>query len=177
MADGLYNGTQYGIGQHALSIGYSCWVRIGENSSTCEKVGMVDSMRATKNIQLQRAQVCGAIMPASIDPQSMSVTLNLSGFLPVPALLDNEGLAINGKGKWTLQSFNPDSDDFVKGKVSVKAEYMDFYDENTDTVLAAFKYVIPSSFGITVNGGSYVKADVSAEALYMSSEKDYIDQA
>ena len=174
MNETLASGQQYGIGQHALAVGYSCWVRIGTNSSDAEKIGMVDSMRATKNMQLQRAQVCGAIMPASIDPQSFTVNLNLSGFMPIPSLME-DGVAINGMGTYTLESFNPDSDDFVNGNVPVKAEYMDFYDESTDTILASFKYVIPSSFGITINGGSYVKADISAEALYMSSEKDYLN--
>lgn len=176
MGNTMESGQQYGIGQHALVVGYSCWCRIGTSANDAEKVGMVDSMRATKNIQLQRANVCGAIMPASIDPQSISVNLNLSGFIPVPALM-SEGVSINGNGKYTLQSFNPDSDDFVKGDISVKAEYMDFFDEGTGTILASFKYVIPSSFGITVQGGSYVKADISAEALYMSSEKDFAEQA
>lgn len=176
MPDTLESGQQYGIGQHALVIGYSCWCRIGTSANDAKKVGMVDSMRGTKNIQLQRANVCGAVMPASIDPQGISVILNLSGFLPVPALL-NGGVSVNGAGTYTLQSFNPDSDDFVKGNVAVKAEYMDFYDESTGTILASFKYVIPSSFGITVQGGSYAKADVSAEALYMGSEKDFVEQA
>ena len=87
------------------------------------------------------------------------------------------GVAINGAGTYTLESFNPDSDDFVKGEVAVKAEYMDFYDDATGAILASFKYVIPSSFGVTIQGGSYVKADVSAEALYMGSEKDFVAQA
>lgn len=176
MASTLESGQQYGIGQHALSIGYSCWCRIGTSANDAQKVGMVDSMRATKNIQLQRANVCGAIMPASIDPQGISVNLNLSGFIPVPKLL-NGGVSINGMGVYTLQSFNPDSDDFVKGNISTKAEYMDFYDEATGVILASFKFVIPSSFGITIQGGSYVKADVGAEALYMGSEKDFVEQA
>ena len=97
----------YGVGQHAVAIGTSCWVRVGSTAADAKEVGMVDSMRATKNIQLQRAQVCGAIMPASIDPQSISVSLNLSGFLAVPAMY-NEGITINGAGTYSLESFNPD---------------------------------------------------------------------
>ena len=166
---------KYGVGQHAVSIGTSCWVRIGSTADNAKTVGMIDSMRATKNIQLQRAQVCGAIMPASIDPQSISVTLNLSGFLAVPAMY-KEGVTINGAGTYSLESFNPDSDDFVEGKVPTKFDYMDFYDKHTGKILAWFTDVIPSSFGISINGGSYVKADISAEALYMSSGDEYLEQ-
>lgn len=176
MASTLASGQQYGIGQHALSIGYSCWCRIGTSASDAQKVGMIDSMNGSKNIQLQRAQVCGALMPASIDPQSISVNINLTGFLPVPELMDS-GIAVNGSGVFTLESFNPDSDDFIKGNVAVKAEYMDFYDEASGIILASFKSFMPSSFRIAIQGGTYTKVDVSGEALYMSSEKDYIDQA
>lgn len=169
------NQLMYGVGQHAVAIGTSCWVRIGTTASDAKEVGMVDSMRATKNIQLQRAQVCGAIMPASIDPQSISVTLNLSGFLAVPAMY-NEGVPINGAGTYSLESFNPDSDDFINGNVPTKFDYMDFYDKHSGLILASFKDVIPSSFGVSINGGSYVKADISAEALYMSSGDAYLEQ-
>lgn len=165
----------YGVGQHAVSIGTSCWVRVGTSADNAKAVGMVDSMRATKNIQLQRAQVCGAIMPASIDPQSISVTVSLSGFMGVPEMY-KEGVTINGAGTYHLQSFNPDSDDFIEGKIPTKMDYMDFYDKHTGKILAWFTDVIPSSFGITINGGSYVKADISAEALYMSSGEEYLEQ-
>lgn len=165
----------YGVGQHAVAIGTSCWVRVGSTAADAKEVGMVDSMRATKNIQLQRAQVCGSIMAASIDPLSISVTLNLSGFLAVPAMY-NEGVTINGAGTYSLESFNPDSEDFINGEIPTKFDYMDFYDKKTGLILASFKDVIPSSFGITVNAGSYVKADISAEGLYMSSGAAYLEQ-
>lgn len=160
-----------GISQHALITGYRCWCRAG-SSSDPQKIGFVDSMSATKQIQLQRAQVCGSIMPASIDPQSISITISLGGFLATPGVYSGTN-AINGLGQVSLQSFNPDSDDFIKGKVAVKFPYMDFIDEKSGIILASFEDVIATSFRITAQGGSYVKADIQLEALKMSSGKNY----
>lgn len=165
-----------GLSQHALVTGYRCWCRAGNSETDCKKVGFVDNMRATKQIQLQRAQVCGAIMPASIDPQSINISISLGGFVATPGVYQGT-LAINGLGEVSLASFNPKSKDFMEGTVAVKFPYMDFYDDKSGIIIASFSDVISSNFNITVQGGSYVKADVQLEALDMSSGDDYQAQA
>lgn len=164
----------YNIANDLLVRGTSCWVRVGENASDAasKEVGFVDSFRASKAIQLQRATVCGSIVPASIDPQGISVTLSLSGFVASKAVYDGTQ-TFNGGGTVSLASFNPDDDAFIKDEVITKFPYLDFYDKKTGKIIAAFSTVIPSNFSITINGGSYIKADVSMEAIKMSSGKDY----
>ena len=165
---------EYNIAENLLPRGTSCWVRVGENANDAKShiVGFVDSMNATKSIQLQRAAVCGSIMPASIDPQSISVQLSLTGFLASAKVYQGTE-TYNGGGTVSIASFNPNSDDFIKNEVMTKFPYMDFFDDKTGDIIASFKDVIPSSFRITINGGSYVKADISMEAIWMSSGSDY----
>lgn len=165
-----------GVSQHALITGYRCWCRAGNKASDAKEVGFVDSMGATKQIQVQRAQVCGSIMPASIDPQSISVSINLSGFLATPGVYSGSQ-SINGLGEVSLASFNPNSKDFIEGNVAVKFPYMDFYDKKSGIIIASFQDVIATSYRITSQGGAYVKSDIQLEALDMSSGNDYQQQA
>ena len=165
-----------GMSQHALITGYRCWCKAGNSHTDAQAVGFVDNMRATKQIQLQRAQVCGAIMPASIDPQSINISVNLSGFVASPGVYSGTQ-AINGLGTVSLASFNPDSDDFIQGTVAVKFPYMEFVDEKSGIIIASFEDVIASNFSVTIQGGSYVKADIQLEALKMSSGADFQKQA
>lgn len=165
-----------GVSQHALVTGYRCWCRAGNDASDAKEIGFVDSMAATKQIQLQRAQVCGSIMPASIDPQAISISLNLSGFMATPGVYSGTQ-AINGLGEVSLASFNPNSKDFIEGKVAVKFPYMDFYDKKSGIIIASFQDVIATSYRVTVQGGAYVKSDIQLEAIDMSSGSDYMQQA
>lgn len=162
----------YNIANDLLVRGTSCWVRVGNNANDAEEVGFVDSFRGNKSIQLQRAQVCGSIVPASIDPQGINVTLSLTGFIANKAVYEGTEV-FNGGGKISLASFNPDDDAFITNQVITKFPYLDFFDKKTGNVIAAFSTVIPSGFNVTGNGGSYIKADVSMEAIKMSSGKDY----
>lgn len=162
----------YNIANDLLVRGTSCWVRVGTRANDAQEVGFVDSFRASKSIQLQRAQVCGSIVPASIDPQGINVTLSMSGFLATKDVYDGTE-TFNGGGKIALASFNPDDDAFITNQVITKFPYLDFYDKKTGNIIASFSTVIPSNYSVTGNGGSYIKADISMEAIKMSSGKDY----
>ena len=164
-----------GIAQNALVTGYKCWVRVGNTAADAQAVGFVDSMSATKNIQLQRAECCGALLSASIDPQGYSVSLSLGGFLSIPDVYKGN-TNINGLGKVSLQSFNPSSTDFIAGSVATKFPYIDFYDDKEQIIIAAFDNAIAQSFQITIQGKTYAKCNISMEAIDMSSGDDYMAQ-
>lgn len=158
--------------KNLLVKGTSCWVRAGESASSAKKVGFVDSFSATKNIQLQEAAVCGAIVPASIDAQGIRVSLQMTGFLATKDVYSGT-TSYNGKGDISIASFNPKSEEFITNQVVTKFEYMDFYDEKTSKIIASFDWAIPESFSLQFNGGAYSKANVSMRAIDMSGGKDY----
>lgn len=164
---------KYNIAEDLLVKGVNCWVRVGKSPNDVSTVGFVDSFSATKNVTLQEANVCGSIVPASIDAQGLRVSLSLSGFLASKSTYEGE-TAYNGKGKVSICSFNPKSEDFITSKVVTKFEYMDFYDAKQQKVIASFDWAMPESFSMQFNGGAYTKANVSMRAIDMSCGSDYI---
>ncbi len=175
MADGIAQYTN-GVASSLLTIGYRCQVRVGTNAADAKVIGFVDSAEMSKQIQTQRAQVLDSIFPASIDPQAITVSGRMTGFLASPAVYKGTQ-QFNGGGKISLSSFNPKSSDFKNGKVVNKFKYLDFYDEKKKLILGSIDTLISTGFTITMNGGTYVKANVSVEAIDMSSGKDYEAQS
>lgn len=177
MAEGIAKYTN-GVASSIFTIGYRCQVRISDSSSGSnpQVIGFVDSAEMTKQIQTQRAQVLDSIFPASIDAQAITVNGRLTGFLASPKVYKGTE-QLNGGGKVSLSSFNPKSADFKEGKVVSKFAYLDFYDEKKKLILGFVKTLIPTNFSITVQGGTYVKANVGFEAIDMSSGADYESQS
>lgn len=174
MADGIAQYTN-GVASSLLVIGYRCQVRVGTSAADAQVIGFVDSAEMNKQIQTQRAQVLDSIFPASIDAQAINVTGRMTGFLASPAVYKGTQ-TYNGGGKISLSSFNPKSSDFKNGSVVSKFKYLDFYDEKKKLILGSIDTLISTGFTITMNGGSYVKANVSVEAIDMSSGEDYESQ-
>lgn len=160
------------VGTNVFAVGFRCQVRIGNSATDNKVVGYVDSVNLTKNIQTQNAQVLDSLYAASIDPQSITVTAQLSGFLATKEAYDT-GVAINGHGTFSLASFNPKSNDFMQGKVMSKFAYMDIYDTNNNVIIAHIDGVIATSFSIAVQGGTYSKCNVSLAAIDMDCDPEY----
>lgn len=177
MANGIATYTN-GVASSLLTIGYRCQVRVGKSAADAKDgvIGFVDSAEMNKQIQTQKAQVLDSIFPASIDAQAISVSGRLTGFLASPAVYKGNE-SYNGGGKISLASFNPKSSDYVSGTVVTKFKYLDFYDDKKGVILGSVSDVIATGFTITLNGGTYVKANISFEAIDMSSGADYADQA
>ena len=175
MANGI---AQYanGIASSVFTIGHRCQVRVGTNAADAQVIGFVDSAEMSKQIQTQRAQVLDSIFPASIDAQAINVSGRLTGFLASPAVYKGTQ-RLNGGGTVSLSSFNPKSSDFKNGTVVSKFKYLDFYDEKKQLILGSVDTLVSTGFTITMNGGTYVKANVGFEALDMSSGEDYEAQA
>lgn len=173
MADGIAQYTN-GVASSIFTIGYRCQVRVSADASGSnpQVIGFIDSAEMTKQIQTQRAQVLDSIFPASIDAQAINVSGRLTGFLASPAVYKGN-FNLNGGGKVSLSSFNPKSADFKSGTVVSKFAYLDFYDEKKKLIIGSVETLIPTNFTITLNGGTYVKANISFEAIDMSSGEDY----
>lgn len=161
-----------GIASSVFTIGYRCQVRVGTSANDAQVIGFVDSAEMTKQIQTQRAQVLDSIYPASIDPQAISVSGRLTGFLASPKVYSGTE-TLNGGGKVSISSFNPKTEDFKQGTVVSKFKYLDFYDEKKKLIICSLDTLVPNSFSVTMQGGTYVKANVGFEALDMSSGADY----
>ena len=154
-----------GVAHNLLHIGSHCFVRIGDNSNSAKVIGFVDSANATKNVQTQDARVIGSVLPASIDAVGVDIQISLTGFIATQEVY-NSGKLYNGGGEQPLSVLNPNPKDYVDGKVT-KYPYMDFKDTKTNQILAVFKDVIMTSFRVTMQAASYVKADITLKAISM----------
>lgn len=161
------------VQNNALVRGTSCWVRAGANANTAKKIGFCDSFRGSKNLQLQRANVCGSIYPVSIDPSGVQTSISISGFIPTKKVIQQSDIDLNGKGEVNITLFNPDETSFIENESITKIPYIDFYDENAKTIIVGFRDAVASTFNITGNGGGYVKGDLQLEAITMTGGVDY----
>lgn len=155
-----------------LVSGVNCFVRVGNTAADAQRIGYVDSFRATKNLQLQDAAIVGEYEPVSIDVTGIRVTLSMSGFLAAKEVYDGSK-SLPGMGTVSLSSFNPKSEDFKSDSVITKFPYMDFYDEKSGITVASFNNAMSESYGISGNAGAYIKIDTSMRAITMSGGSDY----
>lgn len=155
-----------GIAQNLFHIGTHCYVRVGTDANNAEIIGFVDSANGTKNIQTQDAKVIGSVVAASIDATGIDVQLNLTGFVATQEVYKGTA-TYNGGGTVSLASFNPKKEDYTSGAVT-KFAYIDFYDDKHKQILACFYDCLSTSFRVTMQAASYVKADISMKAIDMA---------
>lgn len=156
---------------NVLVTGYKCEVYAGTSASNKKKIGMVDSFTASKNLQTQRAQVIGTIMPVSIDPQALSASVSMSGFIAKKSVVQ---AAKYGKGDATVNAFCPD-DGIYTSETVTKVPYVCLVNKNTNEVICELEWAIPTSYQVQSQGQSYIKANIQMEAITMNIGSAYKD--
>lgn len=154
--------------QNSLIRGSNCWVWAGESASKCVKIGYCDSFRASKSYQLQRANGIGELLTFSIDPQGYQVTCSMSGFIPTKSVVGATTKNLRGQGDASLLCFDVSVDDYVEEKVT-KFPYICLKDKASDSVICEITDAIEQNFNISAQGASYIKGDISFEAIDMNS--------
>jgi hypothetical protein len=143
------------------------------NGSNPVEIGFVDSYSVRKNISVQRAEVIGELLPAAIDPTSISVTVNLSGFIPSKNLITQGIDSVRGGGKVMLKGFNPDIEKLTDTKVLTKIPYLDIWDDKHKSIIGSSSWLIPTSYQDGGQGKNYVKSDVTLEGIGYDNGPDY----
>jgi hypothetical protein len=143
------------------------------NGSNPEVIGFVDTYSVRANIQVQRAEVIGELLPVSIDPTGMSVTVSLAGFIPAKNLVDQGIDSVRGGGKVMLKAFNPDVSKLQDTKVLTKIPYLDIWDEKHKSIIGSSSWLVPASYQDGGQGKGYVKSDVSLEGIGYDNGPDY----
>lgn len=151
---------------------YNCsvWGVVGGNEY---KIGIVDSVTMSKNIQTQRAMVIGDIMPASVDPQSLTASISLSGFI-TPKAKPIDPKSKYGSGDTTLATLCPD--DELINSLSVKKIPELIIKDKGGNKLCIAEWCIVSSYQIQAQGQGYIKANVQLEAITMNLGNEYTDE-
>jgi len=166
----------YNVGGDVLAQGINCIVRADpddESGGSPQEIGFVSEATIRKTISLQRAEVIGEILPASIDPTGITVNVDLKGFIPSKSLCDEGVDSVRGGGSLHLKSFNPNDQDFLEKNVATKLPYLDLYDDKHQCIIGYVNWAIPSSYSDTINGKGYVIANCSMEAIGYDNGTDY----
>jgi hypothetical protein len=172
----------YNIQGDLLSQGVNCVVRVDPNSDTGEGaqvIGFVSEASIRKSINVQRAEVIGEILPVSLDPTGIQVTVSLKGFVPAKGLLDKgistatRGGGNEAGGNIQLKSFNPNDDDFIEKRVATKIPYLEIYDEKHKCSIGYTTWLMATSYGDSISGKGYVQADCTLEGIGYWSGNDY----
>jgi hypothetical protein len=168
---GKYNPEGDGLAQ-----GINVIIRVDvddENGSNPQEIGFVESYDVRANITNQRAEVIGEILPVSIDPTSVAVTVSLTGFIPSKNLIERGIDSVRGGGKVMLKAFNPDVFKLADTKVITKIPYLDIWDDKHQSIIGSTSWLIPSSYQDSGQGKGYVKSNVTLEGIGYNNGPDY----
>jgi hypothetical protein len=169
--DGKYNAKG-----DILAQGINVIIRVDpddENGSNPQEIGFVESYQIRANITNQRAGVIGEILPASIDPTDIAVTVSLTGFIPSKNLIEEGIDTVRGGGKVMLKAFNPDVWKLADTKLITKIPYLDIYDEKHQSIIGSTSWLVPSSYEDSGQGKGYVKSNVTMEGIGYNNGPDY----
>jgi hypothetical protein len=143
------------------------------NGSNPQIMGFVETYSIRENITLQRAECVGEILPVSIDPTSVQVVTNLSGFIPSKNLITQGVDSVRGGGKVMIKQFCPDVSKLIDTKVITKIPYLDIYDEKHKSIIGSTTWAVVSSYQDGGQGKGYVKSDVTLESIGYDNGPDY----
>jgi hypothetical protein len=146
-----------------------------ETGSNPQVIAFVQDASVRKSIQVQRAEVIGEILPASLDPTSIQTTMTLRGFIPTKTLVDQGVDSVRGGGAIHLKTFNPDDSRLLETKVATKIPYLDLYDDKHKSILVSTSWVIVTGYNESSSGKGYVTADITLEGIGCNNGPDYGD--
>jgi hypothetical protein len=153
-----------------IATGYNCQVRVGNNHSDAQAIALVASFQATEDFQVQEATCIGNLGPVALDPQGYTCSITLDGYLPAKNKLGGVQQYDDG-GKISLVDKIPTRQEFTdQGNISAKFEYLEFFNKKAEKVLASFKGVLITSYGISADGSAYVRNNVQMRALEMNAK-------
>jgi len=167
---------QYNVNGDILAQGINCVVRIDtddESGSNPQEVGFVADFNIRKSIAVQRAEVLGEILPASLDPTSIQTSTTMRGFIPSKNLLDTGIDSVRGGGKFCMKSFNPDDSRLADTRVATKIPYIDFYDKKHQCIVGSTSWAMTTTYGDSSSGKGYVMGDVTMESIGYNNGPSY----
>ena len=165
----------YNIQGDLLAQGINCVVRVSENENGSNpiEIGFVSEASIRKAINIQRAECIGQILPISLDPTGIQVTVTLRGFVPSRNLV-NEGITTKqGDACIHLKSFNPNDDKLIDTRVATKIPYLELYDRDHDSVIGSTTWLIATAYDDSISGKGYLQANCTLEGIGYENGDDY----
>jgi hypothetical protein len=148
------------------------------NGGDPQVIGFVETYEIRAQITNQKAECIGEILPVSIDPTSVAVTVSLTGFIPTSDLINKKGIkSVRGGGKagsrYILKAFNPNVDNLVDVQVITKIPYLDLWDDKHGSIIGSTSWLVPNGYVDSGQGKGYVKSNVTLEGIGYYNGDDY----
>jgi len=167
---------QYNIEGDILAQGINAIIRVNLDSpdnGNVQEIGFVESYSIRMNITNQRAECIGQLLPVAIDPTGVSVTVSLTGFIPIAELAEKGIEDKNHKKKVFLKAFLPDVSNLEGTHLITKIPYLELWDDKHGEVIGYTTWLVPASYQDGGQGKGYVKADVSLEGIGYNNGSAY----
>ena len=166
----------YNVQGDLLAQGINCIVRVDpddESGGNPLEIGFVSEASIRKAINIQRAECIGEILPISLDPTGIQVSVTLRGFVPSKNLVDAGIQSARGGGSIHLKSFNPNDAKLIDTKVATKIPYLDLYDEKHQCIIGYTNWLIATSYDDSISGKGYLQANCTLEGIGYENGTDY----
>lgn len=158
--------ADYNLQGDRLIQGKDCYVRAGNSAADAQVIGFAQDYSIRVQVQTQKAQVLGHILPVSIDPTDISVSTSFKGFIP------KKDISIDGSGIST-KNFAPTTSAIVEGEKVIKIPYLELYNKRDKVVICSTTWAIITSYNESASGNGYAMADCSFESIGFENGADW----
>lgn len=150
--------ADYNLQGDRLIQGKDCFVRAGTSPSDVKVIGWVSEYTIRVQVQTQKAEPIGHLLPASIDPTGVSVSTSFKSFVP------KKGVEIDSTD-WSAKNFAPPVDEIIDAEKVGKIPYLELYDKKNKCVVSSTTWAIATGYTETSSGKNYITADASFESI------------
>lgn len=151
--------------------GTDCYVFVDftdDSGASAEKIGLAADYSATKDMEIQKANVLGEVVAASVDIVGINATIHLSGL--IPAKNTESEYYVGGK---SVKNFNPDAKKIISGENGAKIPYVCLKDKKSGAIIGYGTWGVPSRYTENTQGKNYVQTSVDIQLVDYKNGTDY----
>lgn len=154
-----------------IAKGTDCYVYIDyqdDSGAGAELLGLASEYNATKNIEVNEAQVLGEIVAVSVDAVGISANVTLSGLIPAK----NQVSQYFADGKSVI-GLNPSAKKIISGANGAKVPYLCLKDKKNGAIIGFGTWGVPTQFSQRSNGKGYLNVSVTIKFVDYQNGSDY----
>lgn len=165
------------VGSEIVLQGRNCFVRVDvedENGSNPIKLGLVKDVKVGVNIQVNKAECIGHMLPVSMDAQGVEVSISISGY--IPRNLESLKAAEGDNCTAYIKALNPGEGDILSmfaKDTNKKIPYIDFYDARNKEIIGSSTWAIVESYNESLTGRDYYSCDINLKAIGYKNGSSY----
>ena len=156
---------------HLQVLLWTCYVYVDfedDSGAGMQLIALASEYNATKDMDVQEAEVLGEIVPVSVDITGIHATIHLSGMIPAKNMqsdyyTDNK----------TLKNFNPDALKIISGQNGAKIPYICLKDKKNGSIIGYGTWGVPTQYSENTQGKNYIQISVNIKLVDYKNGSDY----